>query len=245
MKNVSVETKFDDQFLRIEKLKWLPWVGKEYCHLPVGKKLLIVGESHYIPSIEQSWYKDVETRGFTRQFILSQIPNNDMEKVLLNFQKILLSDEPSGEQKFKLWDSISYYNFIQKALASSKQEDRPTPMDFEDGWYNFFKLIDILNPDFCLFGGVAATYYSDKFMETARENEFTYDNGIVKVDFLSSGVSARKVSISKNGKVLPILFILHPTSWQHPFKSSDWRKCIDQQMGDYTTWIRGERSTNA
>ena len=53
-----VEVKYDSQFNQIENLTWYPWVGKDYED---GKRrILIVGESHYID-------EDIEDEGKLRE----------------------------------------------------------------------------------------------------------------------------------------------------------------------------------
>lgn len=158
-----------------------------------------------------------------------------MEKVLRNIQKILLNDDPSDDQKNKLWNSMSYYNFIQKVLDSSK--DRPIEGDYIIGWDTFFKVVEVLNPDYCLFCGVSAINNKEAMINAAEKNSF-YQRFDDKEKFMSAGVKARKLSIGKNGKEILVLCIVHPC-YRFGFTSSEWRKFIDQHLKNYTTWLRG------
>jgi hypothetical protein len=165
---------FDEKLDSIRTLKWLPYIGKNHKNLTTGKKLLIIGESHYLPNKAEDWYEDVKKRLFTREiFIMNQINQSidDMGKVLRNIQKILLNDDLSDDQKNKLWNSVSYYNFIQKVLDSSK--DRPIEGDYIIGWDTFFKVIEVLNPDYCLFCGVSAINNTGAMINAAEKNSFS------------------------------------------------------------------------
>jgi hypothetical protein len=234
----KLDNGFDEKLDNIKTLKWLPYIGKDYINLSSGEKLLIIGESHYLPNDTEDWYNDVKTRIFTREiFIMNQIKlsNDEMEKVLRNIQKILLNDNPSDDQKNKLWNSVSYYNFIQKELDSSK--DRPIEGDYIIGWDTFFKVVEVLNPDYCLFCGVSAINNTGAMINAAEKNSF-YQRFDDKEKFMSDGVKARKLSIGKNGKEILVLCIVHPC-YRVGFTSSEWRKFIDQHLKDYTKWLRG------
>ena len=42
------QTLFDEKFQKLSLLKWFPWVGKNYINIPIDKRILFVGESHYL-----------------------------------------------------------------------------------------------------------------------------------------------------------------------------------------------------
>ena len=94
MKN-NYDDKFDDQFRSIQGLHWLPWIGKDYLKVPPEKKLLIVGESHYVPKGDdpEDYDDDLWTRrligndgkigrfiGNTERIIFKGISNNSFLK---------------------------------------------------------------------------------------------------------------------------------------------------------------------
>lgn len=235
----KLNNEFDDRLDTISTLKWLPYIGKNYKDLPTGKKLLIIGESHYLPKETEDWYEDVKTRIFTREiFIMGQIrkSNDNMEPVLKNIQRVLLNDEPTNAQRDKLWNSVSFYNFIQRELESS--EERPGNEDYKIGWDTFFKVVDVLNPDYCLFCGVSAFSWAGSLINAAEQNSFSLWNDD-KETFCCNGVRAITSSFSKNEKEIIALAIVHPC-YRGGFTSSEWRKYIDQHLKAYTKWLRGD-----
>lgn len=236
--NFSISTEFDNQFNGIETLKWLPWVGNDYSTIINGNKLLIVGESYYLPSEDKPWHNDYKDKNFTRNFVKKQLnnPNNDMEKILLNIQKTIFIDEPSIAQKEKFWNSLSHYNFIQRALPSSSNEDRPLESDYILGWENFFSVIDTLKPDLCLFCGKSFVTFNGAMLESMRKMSYHHEKfeNEFKVDTLK-GV---RVLLEKSNKSINTLHIPHPTSYRPPYNPSAWREYIDTHFGNYIKWIR-------
>ena len=236
----NFDKSYDDKLNNISTLKWIPYIGKNYNKLIKGKRLLIIGESHYLPNITEDWYKDVETKNFTRaNFVSYQIkkPNNDMEKILRNIQEVFLNDDPYDTLKSKFWESVSYYNFIQRALESSN--NRPTYDDFKIGWETFFKVVDLLKPDYCLFCGVAAINETGSMIEKANNNLFNQNwdiNSRLK-DISINGVNPRRFKLNKENNETLVLCTVHPC-YRGGFTSSLWRDFIDQNMKEYTTWLR-------
>lgn len=239
--NTLQNNEFDEQFNNVENLKWLPWVGEDYCNIPSEKKLLIVGESHYLPSKDEPWYEEVKKREFTRNFVFKQInnPNNDMEKILINTQRVLYNCEPTVDQKYKLWNSVSYYNFVQRELESVMH--RPVKVDYEKGWRSFFKIVNILNPALCLFCGVSASDYNGVMKEEAEKNGYTHVRANSLMNKIGR-VSPRKISIFQNEKEITILFIQHPS---RGFIFSDWSQFVQHNMKDYTEWLGSVKNINA
>ena len=94
-----IETSLDKDFLKIENLKYLPWVGKKA--LNQDQKLLIIGESVY------NWEKDKETREVADE----AINNNNFSRIVAYEHGI---EYPSSKRKVarnieKLFD-IDYKN---------------------------------------------------------------------------------------------------------------------------------------
>ena len=229
---------YDEAFKNIETLKWLPWVGQQFNNLPKGKKLLIIGESHYLPNIKEDWRECVTRPEFTREFITDNVYKNPDKtlKMLRNLERLLINDKPTKNQKYKLWNSTSYFNFIPRALESSSSAHRPNNEDYVTGWTNFFKILNILEPDICLFCGVSFTYYNGAILAAANQNNCRYcwDD---KICFSSKRVKARKITVTRSGKLIPALFIAHPTL-RTGFDYSNWRQFIDSQIPNYTNWLR-------
>lgn len=227
----SCNTKFDEQFKEIKGLTWLPWVGKNYSNLSSNNQLIIVGESNYDWGEEGS--KDcLKNPEFTR-IIIQDDGIDDPEsnrKIMRNIERVFY-DFPTREQKIKLWQSVVYYNLVQRYMETytESKKDRPTDKDYLDGWNIFFKIIKVLKPSYCLFCGVASAKHFQSF-----ENNGCQSEGIKHLDKVGSTLprTGTVISVEHSTK---LIFIKHPSSY---FPWESWAEFIEQQMGDYTTWLR-------
>lgn len=233
----NINMNFDEQFKNIQALKWLPWVGKDFSNLPEKRKLLVVAESHY-DWHEEGSLEDLEYPEFTRWFIEGHTisaPNNPT-KVIRNTERALFYDNPTNEQKIGFWQSVSYYNIVQRAMESINE--RPNDLDYSIGWDTFFKVINILQPDYVLFCGVEASNHTYHFNQAFKDNNFTSD-GIQWLDMIGNTYS-RIAELNLNDNYNPkLVFIKHPSKY---FSWENWAEFIDKEMNDYTTWLRSKQS---
>lgn len=236
----SIDTIFDKQFQRIPLMHWLPWVGKDYTKTPSGKKLLIVGESHYVPNdenAEDGYNDDTWTRKFISKEGLRQSPlyaGDPINPLIKNTEKTIFNTQnPTDENKQKLWYSSVFFNLIQRLLLSKNKDDRPNDNDFIEGWEVFLSLVDIIKPNICLILGKSSCGRLGYYLSNN-------DTGWVKKD--SEFYEKDKViTLSKNGDAIKLIFIKHPSSY---FSWGKWAKFIDIQMKECTTWLRENLPTN-
>src|SRR5690606_6900256 len=143
---VMIKT-FDSEFDKIDSLKWYPWIGEQYSN----KKLLLIGESHYEDGDNWQSNNKETTRIITKMRFDGEYGkwtlHRNVEKVILN-----KTDITQDETK-NLWNSLGYWNLVQRLLDSRSQADRPGFVDYDEGWRLFFKLYEILKPEFCLVLG--------------------------------------------------------------------------------------------
>jgi hypothetical protein len=237
--NPFIEDKFDEKFKEYQpQLHWLPWVGKNYLQCPSNKKLLIVGESHYVPENEnaEDGY-DAET--WTRMFILKEglkqepwINRNAINPLIKNTEKAIFwdDDEASDEFKRKLWSSVAYFNIIQRLLNSINS--RPSEEDWNLGWETFIKVIEILSPDFVLFCGVEASNQIAS-LNAALFNSNLKTEGIKRYAKIGN-TYPRTATITHDNVSIPIIFIKHPSRC---FPVHLWGEFLDSQMAGYSNWI--------
>lgn len=231
---------FDPKFKEHQNhLHWLPWVGKNYSKCPRGKKLLIVGESTYVPVNEEpeDGY-DAET--FTRMFILKegmkQAPwynGQPTNHLIRNTEKAIFwdDDEQTDQFKRKLWSSVAYFNFIQRLLDSNNS--RPTEEDWKLGWTVFVNVLTILKPDLVLFCGVEASNQISSFMEAV--NDSTYKAEDIKRHEMIGNTYPRTTVISSHDNCkIPVIFMKHPSKY---FQYDSWAAFLFSQIEDYVKWM--------
>lgn len=232
----NIYNKFDEQFRRLQpQLHWLPWVGKNYAKIASGEKILIIGESHYIPDNEDpEEYIDIL---WTRKFICKEglkllpyyigTPTNNLirntEKAIFNLYDISFSN------KEKLWTSCAFLNLIQRPLQSRK--DRPNNDDYIDGWTTVLKVVEILRPNNCLILGKSGFGQFCHFLNNGQ-NDYKVA-GIEKVR-VGRGVGNILI-LSKYDINIKIIFIRHPSSF---FSWKEWAKFLNNHLIDSINWIK-------
>lgn len=218
MKNF-IETRFDEQFLKTGLLKWLPWVGKNYSESE-SVRLLVVGESNYKWEEDEDGDSEEDVIGYLndlnfnkdviRKFLIGEIKKAPIYHHLTNL--LFYSDDYPSEHKEKLWQLLSYYNFIQSRYMTSIN-DRPNSNDWESGWQAFFKVVDILRPNYILFCGVSASKEEYFFKKAANENSFEIKDEITLAEPI--GNTQPRIAVIKKGNdyEVQLTFIKHPSAF--------------------------------
>jgi len=217
----------DSEFKEIAELKWLPFIGKNYFNS--DKKIMIIGESHYQDDNQKSidWNNKLT---FTRDIhsIIALDKKYDRTKVFYYLNRALFRNDSKIDTKI-LWEKLAFYNFIQSSMHTRKS--RPNESDYLKGWSNYFKLLSILKPDFCLFIGVQASDYLKKAIEKTefKIKEFKKSEKI-------NGTFPREVIIEQsNGKEIKLLFIKHTSNF---FSWDDWNIFIKNHYESELNWIK-------
>jgi hypothetical protein len=207
---------FDSDFDKLEMLKWYPWIGENYER----NKILIIGESHY----EDGEFWQLGNKETTR--IITQKRFDDIngkwtlhrnvEKTILNKTDITL------EERTELWNSVAYWNLVQRLLGSRNTTDRPNFEDFDLGWKLFFQIYEILEPKYCLVLGKASFGALGNYL-TNCQTEWK----IIKSELNPN----EKILKLNNGKQeIKLLFINHP-SGSLGFNYQKWAEIYKTEFG--------------
>lgn len=151
------DTQFDEKFDFVESLKRYPWVGNKYAES--NYRILILGDSHYAvdkdknPSEEE--YKRCNTdKDYTRRVVRCVINDVCERKSTWTMFRNLINTFTSytPDEVKHLWSKVAFYNFIQEPM---KQIDQvPTREEHITGWRCLYDVVNILEPDYCLFIGI-------------------------------------------------------------------------------------------
>ncbi len=136
-----------------------PWIGRDYDSGGIfGKKILVVGESHYCDECE----KCDETKAyagcheFTKN-VIKQIIGGEKTRwsgTFRKFEKSLVGDrDVSSEQ---IWQSIAFYNYLQSAVAKARQAGEFA--DYGKSEDAFYEVLKDLRPDVMFIWGVTRMY---------------------------------------------------------------------------------------
>ncbi len=123
---------------KIDGLHFQPWIGEEYYK---GRKLLLLGESHYLdaePDEEDfsAGYGDITTDAIRNFLTINDMPTPFFRNTGLIFYP---------DDCFKIWNEVSFANLIQIALPRAKSQ--PGPKEIGTIAPAFKLLLDNLKPE--------------------------------------------------------------------------------------------------
>ena len=212
-------TELDSTFDSIESLKWFPWIGNEYDKT----KFLIIGESHY----EDGDFWQLGNKETTRMITQKRIDDvNGKWTLHRNVEKTILNKtDISFDQRQELWNSVAYWNLVQRLLDSRNQDDRPNDNDFDLGWKLFFEIYKILEPKFCLVLGKAPYGRLGNYL-----TNFQTEWKVAKSELNPN----EKIFKLTNGKQeMTLIFINHP-SGSFGFDYQKWAEILKIELGNKT-----------
>ena len=156
-----VDPSYDTSFSSVPNLRWTPWVGRNYSKMESGKRLLIVGESHYAKArpnepLEALREKEAKNKEYTREVIWECPISRDWgNRTLDNIPLVIVGDGNYRREEF--WRGVAFYNFVQRMVNyDAVPLERPTDADFMLGWTVFYDVLKVLRPDYCVFLGSTA-----------------------------------------------------------------------------------------
>lgn len=206
----------------MENVFFKPWVGKDYESGGIfKKKILVVGESHYCGDCPECGNL-TEASGcsnFTTEHCI--VPLLDGYKAgwtgtFHKFERSLVGHETDLQESRKIWNSVAFYNYIQKALSGPRMS--PAWADFRDAETAFFETLDTLKPDLVIVWGVGRMFDNMPGGERWRNGEtLTVDGYTVKNGYYRFG----------NEEETRVLWIYHPSagySWDW------WYKVINTEL---------------
>lgn len=128
-----------------------PWVGKSYTNGISGKRIMVLGESHYCAN-ENDATPEITNR------IIADLFNPDSEhegykNTYTKFIRALSGDFSlsSAEAKKKWWDKVLFYNYVQFPISGARKE--PNSKEFNDSADAFFDVLNLYKPDYILVWG--------------------------------------------------------------------------------------------
>lgn len=222
-------TRFDADFLRVDGLTWLPWVGHRYSERPTDRRLLVVGESHYVrgstpeerQANRQKWHAYPQ---YTRDVVSESLIHRDWTTpTLSNIPKLLF--RTSEIDCPRMWGDTAYYNHVQRMMDYDQdgQPERPAWEDFVTGWRVFGDVVRVLQPSHCLFIGV----------EAAR----SFSLGSITVTQQVGRTWARTAQLGIGGRSVELIFVQHLGKY---FSWSQWHDYLQAQHLGFMTWLGRE-----
>lgn len=181
----------------MKDVKFLPFVGDNYNKGLQGKKVLVLGESHYcanaseaVPSLTQDIIKDLYD------------PNSEFEpykNTYTKFAKSLVNKDLTVKDKEEIWNKLAFYNFVQNPITGPRKP--PSNQEFLDSHTAFFQVLEALQPD-CILAWGSRLY--DNLPDKGNQGENLTVVGDTPIETWNYTLS--------NGKVVKVMAVTHPSS---------------------------------
>jgi hypothetical protein len=217
----------ENQFEKINNLKWLPWIGDNYYSLSKENRLLIVGESHYHDNTPASIEKH-NSPSFTSKVIeeLAIERKYYRTKIFPNLHRALFRNDNFDSTTF--WNLVSFYNFIQKPMVTNKK--RPSSDEYYNSWFPFLEIVKILNPKTCLFIGTSA---ADSLFQALQNTDFKTE-GVTREDKISNAFAKTALLKYREGDETSLIFIRHTSQM---FSWEKWNDYLQKKIPNELKWF--------
>lgn len=127
---------------RLKGVRFVPWVGKTYqIEGFMGRKVLVLGESHYHSNEEES-----SEPYWTCLCVAEQVATSYRSRFWTGIAKAFLGKIPDLTQRQTFWQSVAFYNYVQEVVGGGPRI-RPTPKMWKSAETGFQSVLDALQPD--------------------------------------------------------------------------------------------------
>ena len=154
-----------DKELQGKGVKFLPFVGDQYWYgisfndngelvlgteAKPGKKVLVLGESHYC---DDDW-KDEELYTFTRDVLDCYLDSEERYswmRTFVKFERALSNTVTKFEDSKNIWKHLMFYNYLQRPLRGTRMSGDSE--DYEEAKTPFFAILKLYQPDYIIVWG--------------------------------------------------------------------------------------------
>lgn len=199
-------------FSHITQLTWAPWVGCQYHNNPLGKKVLLLGESHYYEDPEK-----VKSMDFTRDTIDTYcIKTGKSDIKFFNIVNLMFLNQARGnkERRGNFWSGVSFMNIVQEAMLfkDGRAQTRPNGDQYVHGWEAVRAVMEVIRPDVCIRLG-RESYYQLEDQDPGGHHTL-HNTQVGRYSLLQKYIKL------VDGHRCRVLFVPHPSRY---FSSHKWR----------------------
>jgi hypothetical protein len=184
-------------------VKFKPWVGENYeTGIHQGKKLMILGESHYCANPETEATEDITIKVI--EDLLDPFSEHEGYKnTYTKFAKAVVGEKQfSDETKKEFWQHVIFYNYVQTSISGARLS--PTTEQFRNSEQAFFEIISQYQPDLIIVWG--KRLYNNLPQQGTQLPDLQISQGIY------AGESSEVWSYTIGGKTIALLPITHPSA---------------------------------
>ena len=201
------------------------YIGTEKCLF--NQHILVLGDSHHCGecSIEEcESHLNLDCKKMTQDLVQKHIAGkDDKNNSLYKFDNIMFSNIkwPNREQ---LWESISFYNFLQTAVPTSKTKSQHFVSEFEEE--SFWIILDELCPNSMIVWG----NNENQGLYSCLPGDFIDGRWIKYGSIFANGEETKIDAIKlKNNHLIKVLPIHHPSyNGKHKKSPEYWKNQIEE-----------------
>lgn len=221
--NTLLNKQFDNDFDKIENLKWYPWVGENY--LNNGFKVLIIGESQYAVDENGNYCKETsdafkKDKAISREYFFDAV-NQSVETK--NFYRSLFktyTEEITVEWLKTFAGNIAFYHFFQSVDRQVSGNNR-NKAERLLSWRIWNDVVNILRPDLCVVHGISIHKYFDTFCKSIKK-EYKWED--IESGFYVGQQPIQAEFVPNTDKAIDLIFLRHPSSRGYSYKN--WRNFL-------------------
>lgn len=217
-----METNKIDQHLKECGVKFLPWIGKDYekglsydkewkLILPNeqqnGKKILVLGEYHYIEDDVYDPYEDSWTL-FTRKVIDDFLGNTIRQRwmnTFVKFERSIFGRIINREESRDVWNHMAFYNYVQIPVSHVKRI--PSKNDYAISAIPFFETLLDISPDIIIAWG-KSLYWN---LPESQEQLMIKGNEGEKIKIDNHEVQTWVYHLEKSSKTVLLIPVANPS----------------------------------
>jgi hypothetical protein len=132
-------------------INFLPYVGPKYPQAYEGKKILVLGESHYTNG-QPGW--ESITNDVVARFLAYHQGQGQFESWMNTFTKFAKSfkqGQMTAPEIVAFWQSIVFYNFVQEPMSGPRVA--PSAQQFKNSEAAFAQVLATHQPDLVIAWG--------------------------------------------------------------------------------------------
>lgn len=186
---------------------FIPYIGDKYEQGYHGKKVLVLGESHYCadddgntsiedyPEWESLTNEVIES---FKEYLRGNKEHSNWMRTFTKFSRAFNNGDLPEEQIIDFWDHVAFYNYVQVPMVAPRQS--PTEEQFAKSEKAFGEILETYHPDIIIVWGQrlwTKLPYTGEYLP--KENTLI-NNG--------KGLYYYKVKDKK----IPAMYITHPSA---------------------------------
>ncbi|MBR1630681.1 MAG: hypothetical protein IJ680_02380 [Paludibacteraceae bacterium] len=165
-----------------------------------GKRLLVLGESHYIEDYEEGDDISEFTRWVVGAYRNAEYYSERWMNTFTKFARALAGRETSVSENCAIWDSFIFYNYLQVPMSGPRM--RGDGEDYENAVEPFFAVLEMYHPDLVVVWGCRLwAYLPDSY-------GFSWEPDIV----IGQNVHRWGKYVLPDGREVKVLPVYHPSA---------------------------------